>query len=255
MDLSIIIVNYRSEKWLNSCLNILSSPSDSKIKFEVIIINNDKKDFLPTKKYSFVSRLIQTEKNLGFGLANNLGVKSAKSKNVLFLNPDTIFGKDSMVKLLVFLEKNPQIGIVGPKIIQASRGKAQPFTCGKKTSLLGIIFRNTILKPWNSKKPVLVDWVSGTALLTKKSVFEKAGGFDKNFFMYFEDQDLCLRIKELGYDICFFPGSIVYHYDGKCWPNTKKQKLAFYTAQDYFFKKHHKSYKGFFLKVLKQIAL
>lgn len=255
MGLSIIIVNYKSEKWLNNCLEVFSKPSESKIKFEVIIVNNDKKEFLPTKKHSFVSQIIQTEKNLGFGLANNLGIKFAKNNNLLFLNPDTIFEKDSVEKLLFFLEKNPQIGIVGPKIIQVSRGKAQPYTCGKKTSLFSILFRNTILKPWNSKKPVLVDWVSGTALLMKKDLFKKVGGFDKNFFMYFEDQDLCLRTKKLGYDVCFFPKSVVYHYDGKCWPSTKKQKLAFYSAQDYFFKKHHNSYQGFLLKILKSIAL
>ncbi len=255
MNLSIILVNYRSEKWLNNCLCFLEELTSSDIIFEIIIVNNDDNKFVLTKKYSFSPKIIQNQKNIGFGRANNLGVQVATGENILFLNPDTVFKKKHLKELLLFFETNPQIGVLSPKIIQASRLQAQPFTCGKKTSLLGIIFRNTILKPWNKKRPVLVDWVSGTALLTRKHLFEKVGGFDENFFMYFEDQDLCLRIKKLGYDIVFFPKSKVLHYDGKCWPNTKQQKIAFYKAQDYFFKKHHLPYKLTILRVLKKIAL
>ncbi|MBT7431453.1 glycosyltransferase family 2 protein [bacterium] len=255
MNLSVILVNYRSAKWLNACLVILKELQFSKFSFEVIIVNNDQEKFKPKKDYSFVSKIIQNKRNLGFGSANNIGATKALGRNLLFLNPDTVFKKDSIEKLLFFLEKNPRIGVLSPKIIQASRGQAQPFTCGRKTSLLGILFRNTFFKPWNNKSPILVDWVSGTALLTRKYIYDKVCGFDENFFMYFEDQDLCLRIKKLGYDIVFFPKSTVLHYDGKCWPDTKKQKYAFYKAQDYFFKKHHRRYKCFILKVLKQIAL
>ncbi len=255
MNLSIILVNYQSEKWLENCLEKLSEDSCPALDFEVIIINNDNKKFLPSKKLSFIPKIVQSKENLGFGRANNLGVKIAKGKNILFLNPDTIFKRKDIKLLFCYFEKNPHIGVLSPLIIQASRLQAQPFTCGKKTSLLGIIFRNTILKPWNKKTPTNVDWVSGTALLTRKHLFEKVGGFDENFFMYFEDQDLCLRIKKLGYDIVFFPKSTVLHYDGKCWPNTKKQKNSFYKSQDYFFKKHYPSYKYFILRALKRIAL
>lgn len=255
MNLSIILVNYRSEKWLISCLLGLNELSLSPLTFEVIVVNNDPKKFIAPEKLLFELKILESQKNIGFGGANNLGVRTSKGKNILFLNPDTLFQKKSIESLFRFFKKNPHIAILGPKIIQASRFRPQPFTCGKKTSLLGILFRNTILKPWNKKKPTLVDWVSGTALLVRKSLFQKVGGFDEKFFMYFEDQDLCLRIKKLGYDVCFFPKSDVLHYDGKCWPNSKQQKIAFYAAQDYFFKKHHPAYKGFILKILKKIAL
>jgi GT2 family glycosyltransferase len=255
MYLSIVLVNYRSEKWLSNCLLGLNEFSSSSITFEVIIVNNDPSKFIPPSKLLFKLKILESKKNIGFGGANNLGVKNSKGKNILFLNPDTIFPKKSIESLFGFFEKNPHIGILGPKIIQASRLQPQPFTCGKKTSLLGIVFRNTILKPWNNQKTTVVDWVSGTALLIRKSLFQKVSGFDEKFFMYFEDQDLCLRIKKIGYDVCFFPKSSVLHYDGKCWPDSKQQKIAFYIAQDYFFKKHHLAYKGLILKILKKIAL
>lgn len=255
MDLSIILVNYRSEYWLNKCLLKLAALRTSKISFEVILINNDEKRLILKKKHFFISKIINSKKNIGFGGANNLGAKSAKGDCLLFLNPDTLFEKDSLEKLFYTFKKNPQLGIISPKIVQYARKQAQPFTCGNKTSLLGIIFRNTILKPWNKKNSVLVDWVSGTALLIRKHIFENVGGFDENFFMYFEDQDLCLRVKELGFDILFYPHSEVLHFDGKCWPSTRSQKAAFYTSQDYFFSKHHPSYKNILLKTLKLLLL
>ncbi len=255
MELTIIIVNYRSEKLLNNCLFCIEKTLSSGTSFETILVNNDSKKITLEKSFPFISQIIQTKKNLGFGVANNLGARYAKGKNILFLNPDTLIKKNCIERLLVFLSENPQVGIVGPRIIQSSRGASQPFTCGKKTSLYGILFRNTILKPWNKKNPILVDWVSGTALLIRKAIFEKIGGFDKNFFMYFEDQDLCLLTKKAGYDIVFFPNSSIVHFDGKCWSDNKKQKAAFYQAQDYFFKKHHGKLQASLLKMLKKLAL
>lgn len=255
MKLSIIIVNYKSKQLLHNCLTSIEKNIDSSLDFEVIVVNNDADKLFLEKKYSFDNRVIQSKENLGFGKANNLGAKYAKGENFLLLNPDTLLKDTSIQKMLSFLMENHHIGVVGPKIIQSNRHSPQPFTCGKKTSLLSILFRNTILKPWNKKVPTLVDWVSGTALLIREPIFKKLNGFDERFFMYFEDQDLCLRVKKLGYDISFFPDSYIIHFDGKSWPNTKKQKAAFYKAQDYFFQKHQPLYQGAILKVLKKLAV
>lgn len=255
MNLSIIIVNYKSKRLLSNCLTSLEKNLDLSLDFEVIIVNNDQDKLLLEKNYTFKNKVIQSKENLGFGKANNLGAKHAKGDNLLLLNPDTILQDNSIEKMFSFLTENHHIGIVGPKIIQSNRRGPQPFTCGKKTSLLSILFRNTILKPWNKKVPTLVDWVSGTALLIREPIFKKLKGFDEKFFMYFEDQDLCLRTKGLGYDISFFPNSHIVHFDGKSWPNTEKQKRAFYKAQDYFFQKHQPPYQGIILKILKKIAV
>jgi N-acetylglucosaminyl-diphospho-decaprenol L-rhamnosyltransferase len=102
-----------------------------------------------------------------------------------------------------------------------------------------IIFRNTIKKPWNSKKPILVDWVSGTALLIKNKLFNDIGGFDEAFFMYFEDQDICLRVKSKNTKTLFYPDFKIVHHSGKSWKKQKNQKKYYYQSLDIFFKKHH----------------
>ncbi len=255
MKLSIIITNYQSYQHLLICLTsikrFLYSDKSLKNNFEVIIVNNDKKEIeIPFSRYPFVSqKIINTKQNIGFGLANNLGSIMAKGKYLLFLNPDTVFTDNSLKKALDYLDKNKEVGIMGLKIIDHRRKSPQNWTCGHKTTWGTILFRNTINKPWNKKSPQTVQWVSGTALLIRRKIFNQIGRFDKNFFMYFEDQDLCLRVRQQGYKIVFFPYSQVIHFNGRSWRNQKeKQKRAYRESQVYFFKKHNSPLGYFFLK-------
>ncbi len=257
MKCSVIIVNYNSKIYLEKCLESIESqlvckkkPSNS-FDFEVIIVNNDKHPLCPEVPYSFSLHIINNEKNEGFGKAHNIGISHAQGKYIFLLNPDTLLQDDSLIYLTDQLDQHSDIGIIGLKIIEYERKQPQPWTCGTKTNLLNIIFRNTINKPWNKKHPVNVDWVSGTALLMRKTLFEKVGGFDENFFMYFEDQDLCLRVKQQEKTIIFYPYASVIHFDGKSWNSTLKKKAVFYRSQTYFFTKHHGSVQLIFLKFLR----
>ncbi len=260
MKLSIIIVNYQSYNHLLKCLesinNFLYQNTYFKNKFEVILVNNDKKDLSLPIHYPFVNKkIINTGKNVGFGTANNLGTIMTQGTYLMFLNPDTILTDSSLLKAIDYLDSHSDVGVLGLGIIDNTRNAPQNWSCGKKTTWGSILFRNTINKPWNKKNPQKVDWTTGTALLIKKSLFRQVKGFDKNFFMYFEDQDLCLKIKNLPTrpTVIHYPESTILHFNGKCWKNKSKQKKAYRESQLYFFKKHNSFIGYFILKTLYKI--
>jgi len=257
MKCSIVIVNYRSKKYLVNCLSSIEKQLTKEglplFPFEVIVINNDQETLSIGNEPRLDIRIIESKKNVGYGAANNIGASQAFGEYLFFLNPDTILLDDSLRTMIYYLDKHQDVGIIGPRIFCHYRKSSQPWTCGKKTGLLSIIFKNTINKPWNKKHAVNVDWVSGTALLTRKSLFEEIGGFDKNFFMYFEDQDLCLRIKQAGKAVIYYPHSTIIHYDGKSWNSGFSKKSSFFRSQSYFFKKHHGQVQSFLLNAIRMI--
>ena len=254
MTLSIIIVNFRSQDFLQQCLISLEKKLKN-ISFEVILVNNDT---LPLNNalissFSFQTILIQSPTNIGFGSGCNLGARQAKGNYLFFLNPDSLLIDNSAEKAVEFLKNNSPAGIVGGKIVLLPQKKIQPWTSGAQTSLIRILFRHSIGACWKKKYPVKVDWVSGTALLIRKELFEIINGFDEKFFMYFEDQDLCLRAKKNGFQTFFLPAFLIGHYDGKSWKNKTEKKAFFYRSQDLFFQKHRKNWESFLLKTFRFI--
>lgn len=251
MMLSIVVVTYNSSGVLNDCLKSIRN-NQKGFESEVIIIDNNSLNKGEQENLSLVARefddlginLVKSPENLGFGPANNRGVKISNGKYLLFLNADTVLGEDSLNKMVNFLENNPKTGATGPKLITGD-GKIQEWSCGKKTSLLKTIKNNFGFIPrhlWQSESPLKVDWVSGAALMVRKSVFEEIGGFDENFFMYFEDEDLCWRIKETGYDVYYLGDVIITHLGGQSFKHSgtnSLQKKFFYQSQDFFFRKHY----------------
>ncbi len=241
MQISIILVNFKSQIFLKNCLRSVSQKLKKTAltkNFEVIIVNNELKPLKLRFSFDLKIKIIENRKNLGFGNACNIGAKNAKGEYLFFLNPDTELLITNFSSIIEKFKKNSQLGIIGTQIIDKNRKASQPWTCGKKTSFLKILFKNSINQPWNKKFPVVVDWVSGTSFFIRKKDFKQLGGFDEKFFMYFEDQDLCLRIKQLNKHCLFYPYFSVLHHDGKSWPNNDQKKLHYYQSQDYFFKKH-----------------
>lgn len=255
MDLSIIIVNYRSRSYLVQCLKSIErhlNKNSFMEKFEVILVNNDKQSLSLEENFNFPVKIIEQKINQGFGASNNIGAKKATGDYLFFLNPDTLLLDSGLWKMLEYA-KEKRLGAIGPKIILAEENRPQPWTCGKKTDLWKILFKNTLNKPWNKKEITPVDWLSGTALLLEKVSFKKVGGFDEKFFMYFEDQDLCLRLKKLGKKNIFYPFCRIIHFDGKSWKEKKEKKASFYTSQNYFFSKHNPKWQLFALRQVKRL--
>jgi len=256
MEISIILINFNSQLFLKKCLKSIENKIEDKDflkKIEVIIVNNESKPLELKEKFCFRIKKIENKKNLGFAQGCNIGAHKAQGKYLFFLNPDTEILMGDFSSIIKKFNSNPSLGIVGTKIIEKTKNLPQPWTCGKKTSLIRILFKNSINKPWNKDKPVVDDWVSGTSFFIKKTDFQKVKGFDEKFFMYFEDQDLCLRLKKIGKFCLFFPDFSITQYNGKSWDNDKKKKESYYQSQNYFFKKHLSQIELFLLTLTKKL--
>lgn len=255
MDLSVIIVNYNVKYFLEQSLLSVKKATEG-YDTEVFVIDNASEDgsaqFI-RENFQWV-KLIENTENLGFGRANNQGLKLASGKYILILNPDSILGEDSLRLLIDFLDKHPDIGAVGPKIVDREgkfelacrRGFPTPFAAFSKITGLASLFPNsrffakynlTYLDP---DKLSEVDALVGAFILLRREVYEKVGGFDEQFFMYGEDLDLCYRIKAAGWKIYYNPESEVIHYKGESTLRSKVDvRKEFFRAMHLFVKKHY----------------
>ena len=247
MDLSIIILNYKQKGLVKQCIKgILDSRIE--LNYEIIVVDNNSKDsclesvensFKPTplrpmQTPSLLNKLepklpplitIQSKENNGFASGNNLGIKKAKGKYVLILNPDIAIVSGGLEKMVSFMEKNTEIGILGPKLINPD-GSIQD-SCRRFPSWPIPLYRRTMLGKlpiakkalsyylmgdWNHATNAPVDWLFGASLLMRKSVLDSIGLFDERFFMYLEDLDLCRRCWEKGFKVFYFADIEMIHY-------------------------------------------
>jgi len=209
MKASIIIVGYRGEKYLSNCLNSLLKLDFPKEDYEIIYVDNASPDrsleIIKSFQNQFKNlRIIKSEKNLGFAGGNNLGITQSQGQYIILFNQDAIAHKSFLLELIRSAEMDKKIAVVGAKIYYLN-SKDLYFAGGK--ILYGGFCWNWLLKDKEGE----CDYVSGCAMLIKKSVLDKVGLFDENFFCYYEETDLCTRIKKAGYKIYYNPKAVVWH--------------------------------------------
>ncbi len=266
--LSVIIANYNTRDFLKDALKFIFKSEKKHSFFEVIVIDNNSKDGsckMVRQKFPRV-KLISSRRNLGFAKANNLAAKKAAGKYLLFLNSDTLVNNGALDKMVKFLEKHLRVGVLGPKLVLKS-GKIQPFPAGYKLNLVqalkiklaaflsGIGVSSSFLAKlsleyWDWSRPKKVDWVTGAALMIRKEIFEQLAGFDTKFFMYFEDQDLCLRTEKIGGEVWVLPSASIVHLGGKSIKLDARRKKYYYQSQDLFFKKHFGKMNFWLMKII-----
>jgi GT2 family glycosyltransferase len=239
MNLSFIIVNYQSEKYLKNCLSSIKEKILN-LNYEIIVVNNSgiRLEVEPPGEV----RVMNTGKNVGFGAANNIGTKEAKGEILCFLNPDTEIISSNINDLLGEFGKDDKLAIIGPRLLTGDN-EVQQWSAGAEVTLWDIVLNNFGIKRskkiWESPGKIGCAWVSGAAMFIQKEVFEKIGGFDENFFMYFEDIDLCKRVRLAGYKVLYFPEFTIKHFGGKSFGiDKKKQKRYYRKSQWRYFKKY-----------------
>lgn len=250
---SIIIVHYRVKEALFSCLRSIKKYEDG-VSYEVIVVDNDE---VPTiglmlKKRFPWAKYVSTQKNIGYGAGNNRGAEIAKGEYLFFLNPDTLFHKNTMQLLLSFFKKHKDTGIAAPLLLNK---KEEPYSLQGTMELTPIngfvslsfinkffprnpISRKYWLFDWDKKDPKEVSVVPGTAFMIKKDIFVSIGGFDERFFLYFEESDLCKRVKDIGYTIYMVPKAHVTHLWGESTKHMKQKNNYFAQSRYLYFKKH-----------------
>ncbi|MCJ7577101.1 MAG: glycosyltransferase family 2 protein [candidate division Zixibacteria bacterium] len=228
--------------------------SAGNLSFEIIVVDNDSSDETAKIVEQFYPQvnLIQNKKNLGYAKANNQGIEETRGEYILLLNPDTQVLEDALPLMYEFMEQNPEIGALGPKLlnpdksVQASCREFPTFsTLVWEFSGLSRLFpKSSVFGRWRMgyfdfDKKREVDQPMGSCLMLRRETLDDVGILDENFGMFFNDVDLCFRIKKRGWKIYFYPEPKVIHFKGA---STRKAKtkmlwlshLAFYK----FFKKH-----------------
>lgn len=256
MKLSIIIVNWNTEKLLKKCLESIFLYAD-KIDYQLIVIDNNSKD----KSRELLSKLkilndnleiVLSKTNLGFARAVNVGLKKSKGQYILLLNPDTQIKETTIEASIKFMDEHPHGGIMGGKILNLD-GSIQPSVRRFPTFLsqffillkLHHFFKNSSIRKYFSSdfdysKMQEVDQVMGAFFLIRRSVLETVGYFDERFFLWFEEVDFCRRVKNNGWQIFYNPRAEIIHLGGASFSQKIpiKNQWQFNKSLLYYFKKH-----------------
>jgi N-acetylglucosaminyl-diphospho-decaprenol L-rhamnosyltransferase len=207
MDISIIIVSYNTKDLLGGCIRSVLATREC--EQELFVVDNASKDgsaaFVETAFPAV--HLIANNDNRGFAAANNQALPLVKGRYILFLNPDTMVPAGSLAAMITFMDAQPRAGLAGTKILNpdgteqwsiSHRYPGQKFTRHAFDGLPGSIA-----------------CVLGAAMIARTDLIRQLGGFDESFFLYGEDQDLCLRIRQAGYEIGFIENAPVMHVGGQ----------------------------------------
>ena len=231
---SVLIVNYNSGNYAKACIESLFNQNN--ITLEIIVVDNaSADDSVKVLSASFGKKitLIESKHNLGFGRANNLAASLAKGDLLLLLNPDTeIQDPLAMNKMVDFLIENPKLGMVGPKIYEPRKNKyvTPRFTYPQSKKLK---FRDQL-----ENLPGKIAWLLGACLLLKHEVYQAIAGFDADYFLYGEDADIGLRIRQHGCEIGYCDTVKIMHVSGASeigadsldkWLRKKRGVFLFYT--------------------------
>jgi len=255
--ISIIIVNYNVRDYLSNCISSIYS-SIHNYKIEIIVIDNNSHDNsvqMIRDKYPKI-KLIENKTNFGFSRAVNQGINFSTGEYILLLNPDTVLEKKTLSILYEYMEKHPNVGMCGPKILnsdgslQLSCKRSFPSPVVALPKLLGLdkfFPRNKWIGKYNltyldEDQCHSVDAISGSFMFIKKYVIEKVGYLDENFFMFGEDLDLCFRVKKNNFEIHYVPFTEIIHFKGESVKSDPLESIKwFYNAMDLFVNKHFSS--------------
>ena len=234
---SIVIVNWNGENFLPACLESIAANPPS-VPFETVVVDNASADgsvaWLRSAETSELGKklglkIIESQENLGFGRANNLAIKETESDFIFLLNPDTIVKPYAIDRLLETLESDDKIGAVAPKLLNAD-GTLQYNVWGFPPTIItlsiqGLRLDRYLPKKWLANRLYSYLWsydvrtavpmFSGAAILAKREMVDKVGGFDESFHMYGEDGEWCVRINRNGWETFFEPTAEIVHLGGQ----------------------------------------
>jgi len=276
MKLSIVIVNYNTERLLKGCLESVYAGANG-TPLDIWVVDNHSRDnsVAMVKSQFPCVQVIENACNVGFSKANNMVISRSDSDYILLLNPDTLVIEDAIDRVLKYMNEHPEVGIAGCKVL--NRDGTLQLACRRSiptpkvafyrlTGLSKLFPRSAVMARYNltyedEEKAHEVDAVSGAFLMIRRQAVQEIGLLDERFFMYGEELDWCLRAKRAGWAVMYYPAAQIVHYKGESTKyNSKKAALEFYRAMYLFHKKHFAKdyspltngviYTGIFLKAI-----
>lgn len=225
MTVSIIIVTYNSAKVIGACLDSLAAEVSSGLAEVIVVDNASPDDSVRAVRDNYPwATLIAGRENLGYSKGVNLGIQRARGRFLLILNPDTVVRRGTLRRLIDFVERTPDAGIVGPRLVfhdgtvQLSCRRFYTFrVLLMRRTPLGKIFKNDraardhLMIEFDHQSTREVDWVLGAAMFVRREAVDNVGMMDERFFLYFEDVDWCYRMKQRGLKVYYLADAVIEH--------------------------------------------
>lgn len=274
-DLTIIIVTYNPGQMIVDCLHSLPEGARG-LSYEMIVVDNASQDGTPQRimgEFPQV-RLIKNKDNRGFAAANNQGLAIAHGRHMLLLNPDVMAHPGAMTAMVTFLESNPTVGIVGPRIFGsegrvAITARASPQPISILGQFLGIhhLFPDLVYGHYHraclqAKESFDAGWISGACLMLRQEVYAQIGGLDDSLFLFGEEQDFCDRATQAGWRASYLPVASIVHNESSTISRYVPTKiLHHHISQLYCFRKQGRESAvmvlkiGFTVELLVKIAI
>lgn len=252
-ELSIIVVSHNAREWLRPCLESLRAHRDAVL--EILVVENGSTDHsaeLVRDEFPEIT-LLRNQEQQGFAANNHIGAQAATAPLLLFLNPDTQAPPGSLKAMLQVIAQHPECGVFGSRLldgdgeVERSMGRFPTLKSICLDRLLGELrFLQPLLEHHAQRHylgydaPRYVDWVTGACLWIRREALEKAGGWDgTHFFMYYEDVDLCYRVRSAGYKVLYAPQSTLFHYRNKTPLDPGRRKALMRRGLAAFVRQHY----------------
>ncbi|UVW35647.1 glycosyltransferase family 2 protein [SAR92 clade bacterium H455] len=263
MHVTIVIVNFRTPELTIQCLHALSVSQDSKIKFNVLIIDNKSADDSILQINEWIEnsgspremKLIENCVNNGFSSGNNVGINESTSEYILLLNSDSLVSYQSIELLVKLLQDNPNVGIASPRL-EWPDGRPQEscfrfqrpiseLISSACTGLVTSLLRRYEVALAVSEEVSCPEWTSFACVMIRREVFDQVGLLDEGFFMYFEDVDFCRRARAAGWGVLCSPEARAVHLRGGSSP-LKSQAAQKKRLPRYFYESRTRYYYRYF---------
>jgi GT2 family glycosyltransferase len=255
--LTIVVLTYNTRDLVLRCLENFYSLA-IRWGWQIIVVDNgstDGTDQAVTEKFPAVE-LIRSERNLGFAAGINLGLQRAVGQVIVLMNSDVLTSAETLKAAAEALLAQPGVGALSP-LLRAPDGKPQAFAFGKDQSPGYLLMRGLKallglgpMHHWDVKGPLEVDWVSGACMLVRLEVIQQVGPLDERFFLYFEDNDWCLRMRKSGWRVLYDPRFEVIHLGGTSLPQRYQASQIYHQSLIQFTAKHYGPLKAEVVRIL-----
>jgi len=261
-DASVVLVSFNTRDLLRECILTLQRESGG-VPHETIVVDNASRDGsadMVATEFPEV-RLIRSSINLGFAAANNRAFQMARGRYIVLLNSDAFLRPRALRLSIEHMDEYPRVGLAGGRLVGRDgswqpSARMYPSALNSLLSMSGLAakfpksrFLGRVDRTWaDPLQPAQVDWVPGAYSIIRRSVLDQVGLFDERFFLYYEEVDLCRRIKAANYEVWYWPDIVVEHLGGESAKTVKNLKLASsgsqielwkMRAELLYFRKHH----------------
>ncbi len=233
-DISVVIVSYNSADLIGACLaSVMASQG---VSLEVFVVDNASKDgsaAVVRERFPDV-KLIVNEVNRGFGTANNQALQNCAGRYIVLLNPDTTVEPGSFCTMAAFMDKHTEVGLAGPMVLNPDGTRQDSVSARYPGHRYGAADLGRL--------PGEIACVLGACQIVRADLLKSIGGFDEDFFLYGEDQDLCLRIRRRGFEIGFTGEAVIMHHGGYSEKDTLPDEVVRkkVRAEYIFYGKHYR---------------